>query len=410
MDRRKLIAWLALSILVVFLAAIVLLPHAEQQAGKQTTAATPSDRLELEAFLGELKRTWQPWAKTKLLAKANASVDRFKGPLLDLLQEPEPNPLRLQAIRLAAELELTHCRGAIAHLATKGPEDMRAEAVVAVERLGRWNQTELLDLLRNTAPGVICAALEVCSKRSDRPLAEILLLLSHDDLGVRQAATKAIPRELNANELKNLMIVARSVADDQRLPMVQAVGRTKRVPEVEDFLLEQLVSRDPSIRLAALDALASDTSGPLHRPATVWNFVLNTDCDLNERARAFVCLEKTASFDAAQVREELPRLHPYLSYFAARCLIRGGDKQGITALIALVETPRDRFDLDARRTDAVLYAARRLLTDLSRIAPQSDPDAWRQWCQKLTTVKPRRLGSPPLDLRPASIGTASSPR
>jgi hypothetical protein len=408
MDRRKLIAWLVLSVLVVVMVAFVLLPGAEQPLAKPAMASIPTDRMELESLLGELKRTWQPYAKARLWDEAAGRVDKLSPPLLKLLQEP--HPLLAQAIGLASHLRLRECHEAIARLATQGPEPLRPSAILAAERLEPWGRPALLGFLQEDKPPVVCAALEVCATRADRPLGEILVLLTHGDRDIREAAIRAIPSEMNSNELQELLAIARSAPSDQVNHIIRALGRTKRTEGIEEFLLGQLGAREQSLRVTALDALTGDDK-PLHRPGPVWQLVLNRDVSLTERATALVCLEKTRSFDVALIREELPRLNPYLTYFAARCLVQAGDRDGITTLIDLLETPRHRFELAGDKVNAVLYAARKLLTDLSKIPPQSEPEAWRQWCRNLRTVSSRTLRPPSSDLtQPPSIGTPSSPR
>jgi len=230
MEKKKLLPWLAISALAVVVVAVLLLPSSEEQRQNVTSVSTASDRAELEAVLGEMKRTWQPNAKRKLLRKAAGKIERLEAPLLDLLAES--HPLRTEAIQLAADLKVTRSRGAIARLATQGPEQLRPPAILAVERLDPWSQLELLGFLEDK-PAVVRAALKLCASRDDRPLAEILRLLSHDDADVREAAIQAIPNEMDSHDVRELVAVARSATDAQALHFIRALGRTKRSSEVE---------------------------------------------------------------------------------------------------------------------------------------------------------------------------------
>ncbi len=389
------IVWLVASTLAIVIGADLLGPGSKQE-GRQVRASSSSpDREELESFLRELKRTWKAETKTRLLREATGKVGTFKAPLLDLLAA-EAHPLLAEAIQLAAALDVWESRRAIVQLAVYGPEGLRPPAILAVERLDPWSRQELVQFLRQDKPAVALAALELSATRDDRPLAEIVNLLCHADPDVRAAAAQAIPRKMDADSLDDLLTLAREATGDQAVHLMRALGRTQPVAAVEAFLIEQLEAREQSVRMAALDALMG-RARPLRRPAAVWKFAMNELVGLTERARAFVCLEKTKSFRVADIRQELPHLHPYLMYFAARCLIAAGETEGVGVLIHLLELGKDGFGgLEEAEVDAILYAARKLLTDLSSIAPQASTETWRWWYEGLRTLSPRSLGAAPL--------------
>ncbi|MHC4516321.1 MAG: HEAT repeat domain-containing protein [Planctomycetota bacterium] len=395
MEQRKMVTWLAVSTLAMVISAAALLPGSKEARRDLAASSGSPDSEELESFLRELKRTWKPETKTRRLRKAAGKVDTFKAPLLDLLAD-EAHPLLAEAIQLAAALEVWESRRAIVQLAVYGPEGLRSPAILAAERLEPWSQQELVQFLREGKPAVALAALQVSATRDDRPLAEIFNLLSHEDPDVRAAAAQAIPHDMDADSLDELLALARGATGDEAVHVMRALGRARPVAAVEGFLIEQLEAREQSARMAALDVLMSRTE-PLHQPADVWEFAVNDLVGVTERARAFVCLERTRSFRIADIREELPRLHPYLLYFAARCLISAGETEGVGVLIHLLELDKDRFGgLEKSKVNAVLFAARKLLADLSRIAPQASTETWRRWYEGLRTLSPRALASPPL--------------
>ncbi len=93
-----------------------------------------------------------------------------------------------------------------------------------------------------------------------------------------------------------------------------------------------------------------------------------------------------------KIRDELSNLHPYLKYFAARCLVSAGEREGVGILIDLVEYGSDRIGtVDENDAKAVVFAARKLLADLSKIGISARVDELRDWYDNLQILRPTVL-------------------
>ena len=307
-----------------------------------------------------------------------------------------PSAFAGPGIELAAALEIHEARPAIASLAEKGEEQVRSAAILAGERLKPWSRAELAHFLKGSAKPVLLAALEVSSSRSDRPLVPIVRLLGHEDQAMRDAAMNAIPTQLTPQQLGELVSAAQTAPSEEATDIIRALGKTNSVGSIEGFLIDRLGQRVHSIRVAALDAL-SNKGSRLNNSVAVWRLV--TRGDHVEGAKALMCLERTKSFTASQMRTLLPKLDPYLRYFAARCLISAGDREGVRALIDLRDMDRNAFlSVDEDDAKSVLLATRQLLAELSRTELNADQTTMWQWYSSLRTLRPRTLRRPPIDL------------
>ena len=159
-------------------------------------------------------------------------------------------------------------------------------------------------------------------------------------------------------------------------------------------LVEVLDSHDSELRVAALDALATKQA-PLHNPAALWHLVCNEEIDPVERARACYCLERTKSIDPATVLEKLHNLHPYVRYFAARCLIAAGERKGIGVLLDLLRSDEQRFvGKDLSKLASLRAESRKLLKYLSRSWISDGEKEWREWFKRLADLRPHVLPPP----------------
>ena len=129
----------------------------------------------------------------------------------------------------------------------------------------------------------------------------------------------------------------------------------------------------------------------------VWTLVSRGDPA--EAAKALLCLERTKSFTASQMRGLLPKLDQYLKYFGARCLISAGDKKGVRVLIDLVEMSEGEFmTVAADEASAVKLAARSLLADLSRLGIHADQRTLWEWYASLGRLPSRTLRLPAIGI------------
>ena len=333
MDHKTLI----ISVVIVTIAVVIGVIGLVSGSETEHAPIAPSTSAEAEALdlvLRDLKRNWKPTDKARILAEAVERADELRRPLVEMLSK-QSGELLAEAIELAAILELREARQAIARLAEGGPERLRPAAILAAEQLEPWSPKQLGKFLQTGTPPVICAALEISSSRDDRPFVEIVSLFGHAAAQVRQAASNAIPAQISSEDQRALISLAGNATEDEAVYAIRAMGRTGIPPLVEAFLVEQIKDPVRSIRMAALDALTQKGS-PLQQATTVWRFVREGSVDVMERAKSFVCLERTRSFEVFEIRDALPGLHPYLKYFAARCLVSAGERQGVGVRIDLV--------------------------------------------------------------------------
>ena len=91
--------------------------------------------------------------------------------------------------------------------------------------------------------------------------------------------------------------------------------------------------------------------------------------------------------------EALPTLQPYAQYFVARCLITGGDRRGVEALLDLLDTGEGA---GAAARQEIQIASRKLLARLSRTWVNAGEHVWRDRFRELSELTPRGLPVPPV--------------
>ena len=122
----------------------------------------------------------------------------------------------------------------------------------------------------------------------------------------------------------------------------------------------------PPVQVAALEFLA-EKKAPLLQPRAVRDLAWDFSRDFEVRAAAFRCLERTTSYDVAQVRSGAFALEPRLQYLAARCLISAGETHGLALLADLAES----------EDKEVALVSRRLLARYTGLSPHSSIDDFR---------------------------------
>ena len=379
---------------VLTLAALIgigLLLSGPEEAGP---SASSSPFGEVEAVLGELRRTWKQDEKARVFEAAARRIDQLRSPLVSLLSEPS-HPLMKEAVQLAAALDVREAHPAIVRLAKSGPESIRPAAILAAERLEPWGREELADFLGEDTPPILITALEVSSSSVERPFLEIIDLFGHEEPQVREAASEAIPYELEPEILEELLAVARNATGDRALYAIRALGRTKLVAKVETFLVKQLDAPDTSLRMAALDALSAKGS-PLTRSMPVWKLALDSREEPLVQAAAMSCLERTRSFTTTLIRKTLPRMGPLTRYFAARCLLTDGQKQGIAILLGLETRRRNGGfpELDAELDEGLSVAVAQLVRRVKGRGRTDDLDLLWEWYAELPQLRPQTLPPP----------------
>lgn len=352
------------------LAAALLLPPEVARRGARAFVAA-EDR-ELRAILHELRATWHPGTRERLLATARAdgAAARLAAPLARLLRGADAavdDALIEVAVEYAGALGAPELRPLVAALVDAPRPAVAARAVAAADRLEPWSRDRVTELLTAGAPAVRAAALRLVAARSDEPWPEIAALLDDADAGVRAAAIDAVPPNPPAavvDALRSMLLLG----DEARtIAALLAIGRTAVIGEFEVAVAERLRSTEPEVQLAMLDVLASRGTR-LAQPERVWALCRDGTIEPRVRARAMYCLEQTGSADPARIRAELAELDPLTRHCAARCLLAAGEHDGSTLLLDLV----DSDDLEAAA------ASRRLLARLTGTSPTASSARFRQ--------------------------------
>ena len=354
--------------------------------------------LELRAVLMSLKRTWQPKARARVLARARPHAKQFEPFVLAILKDPR-HKLCPEACDLAGAFRYSDAQPLLASLGLNARDRVRARAIPAAESLAPWHPDDLASLLRGDNARALVATLEVCAARPDRPLIDILPLLEHEDEAIRKAALAAVPTAPTYEHRRALLDFARGAEGESVLFALEALSHTGIDPEIESLLVSKLNDPDIKVRFAALDALTTKRSKLLD-PEAVWSPSQSFQMDVLERAKALYCLEKTRSYDVESILEELPGMDPFSKHFAARCLIVAGEREGVAALLDVVQAETVDFDeISAAQIEAVIGATRILLAHLARTGPYEDIEAWETWYDGLTAFRPRMIPDAPAPLR-----------
>jgi HEAT repeat protein len=382
-------AGLFLSIVTVFAATLVVVapyPHdGLLMRGHPVSAAWRK----LEGTLKSLAAAWSPDDRNRLVAAAQAERDLLAPQIQRALGRPTDGRILQQALVLAAALEVVEVRREVGIIAQSGSVEARTLAISTAEQLSPWSPEELTVFLGDVAPEVQVAALELAGKREDVPVREIVALLRSPFPQVRDAAVAAMPRHPDRTALEELCLLTRDEDAAVAATALAALGRTEASDGGEAAFLAALARDDAAVRSAALDALARRGT-PIGYAQVVHRIAADHGLDAELRARALYCLERTDGCDLRALRRDLPTFEPLLRYFAARCLIRAEQREGIAILIDLLE----RADSGPSE---VSLASRRILTWLSRQTPGAELQDLSAWASDpATSFSGRYLPSPTL--------------
>ena len=215
------------------------------------------------------------------------------------------------------------------------------------------------------------------------------LLRSDDASGDEElldAAIHALPADPPAALVQDLVSMVRGGMEDEVELGLRALARTKPGADTEQKLTDLIDSLEPRAQLKFLDLLAGMETR-LHDPRPVWAIAQNGG-ELRVRARAIYCLEQTRSFAAAELRDNLPGMDPLLRYFSARCLLQGGQGEGLVILLDLVD--------DDDSTESCV-ASRRLLAWLTGRSPGTSRDEFERSLAQLDPSRRRHLPGPGYD-------------
>lgn len=364
-----------------------------------TLAASADPRWrELETVLHELRTAWHPAARAELLRKHASAATRCEQPLRELLSRPDHALLR-EGIEVTEEWRVAAARAEVVALIATAPRELRARSVELADDLTPLPEDELVELLADAEPTVVVAALKLLARREHSAWDRVLEHLSHPDEGVRDAARAALAGTLPPSALRQVFALIHGSEPAIAAIAIGVLATASPSPEVESILTLQVGNDDPAIRRAALAALG-EKSGALLDPAPVRQLAVDTWSTPIEQAHALSVLEKTDSFSPSDVRGALPSMHPVARYFAARCLLAAGDRDGVVEMLRVATSEPGEFDgIEPDTADAVRISATRILGDLTGSSARADPEIWRDWIEAHDSIERVALHAPPITFR-----------
>lgn len=331
-----------------------------------------------QQLLLDLRRTWNPNARARLLTRAAAAIEEVAPGIVWVLRRPEHDLIEA-AVQIAGEWRLPGCLDALRRLAPRVDPKLRPQVVRAVDAIEPWTDLELGELLGDPDPEVARAALAAATARAQVPWTVLFELLDHADATVREALVAAVPADLPEHFRAQLRRHAEGFDPIVRATATRALHRTAGDDD-EARLLASLDNADAAVRRSALLALA-ERPAPIGDPARIWAIAADANAALGERALALSCIEHTRSFDAIAAQDLEHVAHPVLRYFAARCLISCGDGLGARMLVDLLDLGDDEFeDVDAELAAELRRGPRAILGALSRRGPFATATEYEDWC------------------------------
>lgn len=352
----------------------------------------------LEETLLEVKHAWNPRVQERVIEEAKGRIDQLRPPLLWWLGRYDP-PLLGEALTLAERLEIEQSRPLMLEIARYGRPELQAIAVVAAARLAPLSDDETKEFFESDVPALRAAAAEACV--AEDHLQGLCDLLFDTDASVRAAASEAIPLELTKASRAQLIGLAKHAEGVSEAGIVRAVGRLHFGKDNEVLLQSKLRSESAETRAIALDALAR--AEKLSDASPIWSFVEDPATHPVDRARALYCLERTESVSIGQLRTLIPRLEDArCKFYAARCFVLLGAREGAAMLVALLDTELDT-EVDAENKgdddDTLRGDARRILSQLSGLSRDASVREWRDWLATRRLVPARRLSVSTLAFR-----------
>lgn len=370
--------------------------EARPDTASGSVSADPADRA-LQDRLTELAAAWNPRKKRRSVEEARARLDLLRAPLLRLLDKPR-HPRLSAAMYLASELALPEARPVLVGLTRTAARALRAEAVMAAAAIEALSVDEVRDLLARDDVGVRIATLHCLARSpSEELFHDIVALLADPDPDLRTAAVEALPRKVSAKHHAEALERARASAGTDKACYVRALGRIGLDEASERFVTERLWDEAEEVRVAALLALSEATTKLLEaRPVLE---LVSGDVAEREAALALYCLERTKSCTAIDVRNRLGFLSsPLAKFFAARFLIRAGDKEGASTLVQVLEG--SAASERSPQSQALDAATRKLLNLLYGQPLNWSAEQWRDYLMAAPAFSARELeGLSATDLR-----------
>jgi hypothetical protein len=378
---------ISVALFVGFALAVVGLIATTGSASTRRSEAMPADRALMLGFVTEYRRSRKPEDRARVIELVTASLNRIEPPLRWLLEQPA-HPLVRPALRLAGDVRAHSVLPQVTVLA--GVAGLKADAWSCIDRLEPLDPDRLRELFEAEDRESALAGIAVAAARPIPPALALATLLLHDDPAIRQAAFAALPDPLPADLVPLLLQLAGDAQIDRAALALQALGRTPIDAIAEEFLADQLTRAETPMLRGAIAALAR-CGRPLARSTryALWN-LLATDERREVRAEAYLCLERTGSYETAELASRNVEHEPFDRYFGARLRISAGDSRGLRDLIELLQ------ELDGEAPDPFLrFATATLLGTIANKHASSTVAEWQAWLAEHPTHAARVLPLPP---------------
>lgn len=379
--------WLLPAGVVVLAGAALVVAALPDQPGAGDASQSPADRRALLALLGNLKQMRGGEDGAQVLERARARAAALVPQLRWLLAQPE-HELVPEALQLAGELGRRELLEPVTALAASGVH--RRAALVCVDRLEPVSAERLQELLTAGERDAVLAGITIGARRDPCPVELLVPLLRSADAEIRLAVAAALPPELDPAMEPALLEAAEDRTAAVAVGAIELLGRLPRTAELEQFLVTQLLRREEAVVAAALDTLAG-SEGRLdpETEAQLWQMV-ETAPSRKLAARAFLCFERTGSYDRSDVEERLPGLDAAGRYHGARLLVAIGERSGVDVLLELAQ------ELHGNADEApVAFACRTLLGGLADLPAAATIEQFREWFDANALPGPRTLPPPP---------------
>lgn len=372
------------------IAAVVWIAPAKSPA---QTVASEIVSPELRSVLEQLRSGVAQQAIERVVPK-NLTAERCERELPAVLTVPA-SPLFPPAVLLAGHFGITSLAPLLRVALPRPDAETNRLLVLTVQQLEPWSDDDLCELLESEAPGVVAAAVSVCSKRPGQPPEKILAALCGNAPEVRTAALEAIPPSPTDEFAAALASQLQWVPAADTGEALEALLRCAHNKEVEGILYERLAEVGPACD-KALSALAR-SGQPLAYPKAVLAIASDASRSVTTRARALYCLERTGSAVPDSVFAALWPEHPVLDYYAARLQLRAGQPGGVQLLVRILDSPVED-EPPQRIVTQARVGARQLLAHFTDTSPYDDPHVWKQWANSKPVPVIESLPEPRIDL------------
>lgn len=357
--------WVVVAAAVVAGAGLLIVAMPGRSSGHRVEAPrlARGDMQQLKHAIDELKRTWNPTERERILADLRARRDSIGQAILEVIEDPR-HLLRADAVQLAGDLRLDAARPGLVRVVWSGSEEVIGVAVRAVEAISPWTNVALEEILADGSRVQRLAVLALCADRDQRPTQAIEALLVDDDQETQRAALGALSPTLSDAAFDTCIMLAER---EPLGPTARGVlARAEFTTGQAQLAAERSFAWSPATQLAVL---AASQGKPGVEPL-LWRLAISADAEV--RVRALELLDRSQCSDSDRIRAVTLGLPSEGLYWAARCLVRGNDPDGVRLLLDLAASEAD----DAK---TVRLQARVALEELSGLPAARGLDAWRAW-------------------------------